>query len=72
MGYSGAGGKLIHEKNQKQKISWHCPFNSQYNSIQEWSRIVNYMALWSPCYMCSVISELEFLKSLWGLGTEEE
>jgi hypothetical protein len=20
------GGKLIHEKNQKQKISWHCPF----------------------------------------------
>jgi hypothetical protein len=28
MGYSGAGGKLIHEKNQKQKISWHCPFNT--------------------------------------------
>ncbi len=27
MKYSGAGGKLIHEKNQKQKISWHCPFN---------------------------------------------
>jgi len=27
MGYSGAGGKLIREKNQKQKISWHCPFN---------------------------------------------
>ncbi len=26
-GYSGAWGKLIHEKNQKQKISWHCPFN---------------------------------------------
>ncbi len=26
MQYSGAGGKLIHEKNQKQKISWHCPF----------------------------------------------
>ncbi len=25
-GYSGAWGKLIHEKNQKQKISWHCPF----------------------------------------------
>ncbi len=24
---SGAGGKQIHEKNQKQKISWHCPFN---------------------------------------------
>jgi hypothetical protein len=27
MGYSGAGGKLIHEKNQKSKISRHCPFN---------------------------------------------
>ncbi len=26
IGYSGAGGKLIDEKNQKQKISWHCPF----------------------------------------------
>ncbi len=27
MGYSGAGGKMIDEKNQKRKISWHCPFN---------------------------------------------
>jgi hypothetical protein len=27
MGYSGAGGKLTHEKNQKQKILWHFPFN---------------------------------------------
>ncbi len=27
MGYSGAGGKLIHEI-LKQKISWHCPFKS--------------------------------------------
>jgi hypothetical protein len=26
MEYSGAGWKLIHEKNQKQKISCHCPF----------------------------------------------
>jgi hypothetical protein len=26
MGYSGAGWKLIHEKNQKQKISRNCPF----------------------------------------------
>ncbi len=25
-GVSGAWGKLIHEKNQKQKIAWHCPF----------------------------------------------
>jgi hypothetical protein len=27
MEYSGVGGKVINEKNQKQKISWHCPFN---------------------------------------------
>jgi hypothetical protein len=24
--FSGAWGKMIHEKNLKQKISWHCPF----------------------------------------------
>ncbi len=28
MGYSGAEGKLIYEKNQKQKISRHCPFKA--------------------------------------------
>ncbi len=26
MVYSKAWGKLMHEKNQKSKISWHCPF----------------------------------------------
>jgi hypothetical protein len=26
MVYSEAWGKLIHEKNLKSKISWHCPF----------------------------------------------
>ncbi len=35
MEYSGAGGKLIHEKNQKQKISWHCPFKEGINAGQE-------------------------------------
>ncbi len=25
--YSGAWGKVVHEKKQKSKISWHCPFN---------------------------------------------
>ncbi len=30
MEYSGAGGKMIHEKNQKQKISWHCPFKKPF------------------------------------------
>ncbi len=31
MEYSGARGKLIHEKNQKQKISWHCPFKGTFS-----------------------------------------
>ncbi len=30
MEYYGAGGKLIHGKKQKQKISWHCPFKNTY------------------------------------------
>ncbi len=29
--YSGAWGKMIHDKNQKQKISWHCPFNENFD-----------------------------------------
>ncbi len=29
MEYSGAGGKPIHENNQKQKISWHCHFDTK-------------------------------------------
>ncbi len=45
MGYSGAGGKLIHEKNQKQKISWHCPFNNiiscQCEKRQEEENVLN-------------------------------
>ncbi len=41
--FLGAWGKMIHEKNQKQKISWHCPFN--YSSI--WlSHISYYLATW--------------------------
>jgi hypothetical protein len=32
MEYSaGAGGKMIQEKNHKQKISWHCPFKHRKN-----------------------------------------
>ncbi len=33
MGYSGAGGKLIHEKNQRQKISWHYPFKYRQTNL---------------------------------------
>ncbi len=36
MVYSGAWGKLIHGKNQKQKISWHCPFKGlQIRALEE-------------------------------------
>ncbi len=34
--HSGAGGKLIHEKNQKSKISWHCPFNLNHHCLALW------------------------------------
>ncbi len=27
--FSGASGKMIHENNLKQNISWHCPFKSE-------------------------------------------
>ncbi len=37
MGYSGAGGKLIHEKNEKQKFLWHCPFKGAHAwDIRDW------------------------------------
>jgi hypothetical protein len=36
--FSGAWGKIIHEKNLKQKISWHCPYKeftvTVYNQVQ--------------------------------------
>ncbi len=40
MKHSGAGGKLIHEKNQKQKISWHCPFNQNMHKIPFTGKII--------------------------------
>jgi hypothetical protein len=51
MGYSIAGGKLIDEKNQKRKISWHCPFNCiifmlKKGRIRSGSRIVGIPLNW--------------------------
>ncbi len=43
MGYSGAGGKLIPEKNQKQKISWHCLFKC---SSVDTGQILSWFPLW--------------------------
>jgi hypothetical protein len=45
MEYSGAGGKLIHKKKQKQKISWHCPFKVADNSFEIWS-----ITIYKLCY----------------------
>ncbi len=49
MVFSDAWGKLIHEKNQKLKISWHCPFNInllRFASISKFFNIhVNMFAL---------------------------
>ncbi len=42
MVYSGAWEKLIHEKNQMSKISWHCPFNPT-----EWLGGVKVEKVWS-------------------------
>jgi hypothetical protein len=53
MVYSGAWGKLIHEKNQKSKISWHFPFKngssklcSVIQSLQDRYSLGNTVALW--------------------------
>ncbi len=46
MGYSGAGGGLIHEQNQKQKISWHCPFNLPRTNSPWPTEAVQWQGLW--------------------------
>ncbi len=50
MGYSGAGGKLIDEKNQKRKISWHCPFKlmiSILKTLSSWPVFAQYDFRWN-------------------------
>ncbi len=65
--YSDAWGKLIHEKNQKSKISWHCPFKR----LQIWALVL--MVRW-VVHMVVHISDGEFLwilgaaGSVWGWG----
>jgi hypothetical protein len=52
MGYSGAGGKLIDEKNQEQKILWHCPFKQSQNkyimTVYHLRSKVNLILYWLP------------------------
>jgi hypothetical protein len=42
---SEAGGKMIHEKNQKQKISWHCPLNGGLMKICYLKAILNQVSV---------------------------
>jgi hypothetical protein len=35
--FSGAWGKMIHKKNLKQKISWHCPFKKDCQKYFYWT-----------------------------------
>ncbi len=59
MVYSGAWGKLNHEKNQNQKISWHCPSKGNLSGYQsvgitvdycprhfEWTIPLTFLLLW--------------------------
>ncbi len=62
MGYSGAGGKLIYEKNQKQKISLHCPFKAavSQNFSSECLPLISVPGSW----ICDVIKTLYFLSDV--------
>ncbi len=44
MVYSGAWGKLIHEKNQKSKLSWHCPLKSSWRYSAPFGPTYNILA----------------------------
>jgi hypothetical protein len=60
MGYSGAGGKLVHEKNQKQKISGHCPFKgilSIFLRSKFYENINGFRSFLKPC----IIPNYQFL-----------
>ncbi len=66
MEYSVAGGKLIHEKNQKQKISWHCPFKQMPNSKRNMGILMEPYAgaAYDPTYLI-VDSEVQIPPHRW-------
>ncbi len=59
--YSGAGGKLIHEKNQKQKISWHCPFKVQLEYLQYMSDLT----ISDYSLICNLKETFTYLNQSW-------
>ncbi len=62
MEYSGAGGKLIHEKNQKQRISWHCPFKS-WLLLKVHKHEINFNFFWPKSKHCMAF--VNFWKKVW-------
>jgi hypothetical protein len=74
---SGAWKKMIHEKNLKQKISWHCPFKhnatkSVNRSILKKSRHIGFgVFIVRPCglepYILASLPEAKFLVTDWAI-----
>ncbi len=58
MEYSGVGGKLIDEKNQKQKISWHCPFKLNIDFLLKKRSMMN--------WICVVLNFCLYLLCMYG------
>ncbi len=69
MEYSGAGGKLIYKKNQKQKISWHCPFKPYFWNLacqNTWDlhlHLSDWGVLWHLPISCSLLSKKKSYRS---------
>jgi hypothetical protein len=73
MGYSGAGGETDSWKKQKQKISWHCPFNDRKyrNDIQYFHlRIltIKNMKLWSRASVASYDNSYPFQFNIYNIN----
>ncbi len=51
---SGAWGKVIHEKNLKQKISWHCPFKWAWHTRRVWAENAQLQATFNCSCLCSL------------------
>ncbi len=74
MVYSGAWGKLIREKNQKSKISWHCPFKGsdqwkirrvgKLASVRRWCRLWQSMSIYFLMLLSSFLRSIS-VSCLW-------
>ncbi len=82
MEYSGAGGKLVHEKNLKQKISWHCPFKPERRGEGQQGRVQitklgwlvrKKLAIFSLQTLCAELGKMPLI-TFWSksLGDDDE